>query len=169
MVGEGPLGIAAPQPTVGLKRIMNKDALKTALARFVLEMERQADFTHEAEDRPLYNRFLAIAAVIIAKIEQEQPIGGDISTTERLFGNTWFRDKEAYTRIYTEWDIFKGLFTQSIHGMTVNERLFTLGLFEEFDRAVAKQDVPHMRAVLSKCILGDDNVEAIIRQQLRKG
>ncbi len=148
---------------------MNKDALTTALARFISEMERQAGSTHEAEDRPLYDKFLAKAAVIIANVEQDQPIGDDVATTERLFGHTWFKDKDAYTRIYTEWDTFKGLLRQSIHGMTVNERLSSLGLLEEFDEAVAKHDEPRLRAVLFKCFLSDDNVEAIIRQHLKKG
>ena len=148
---------------------MNKDALKTALARFISATEQHAGSTNEAEDRPLYDNLLAKAAVIMAKLEQDQPIDDDVGTTERLFGHTWFKDEEAYTRIYTEWDTFKGLLTQSIHGMTVNERLFLLGLLEEFDEAVAEQDEPRLRAVLFKCLLDEDNVEATIKQQLKKG
>ena len=147
---------------------MNKNAITTALARFISELARQASSTHEAEDRPLYDKFLAKAAIIMAKVERNQPIGEDISTTERLFGHTWFKDEEAYTRIYEEWDTFKGLLTQSIHGMTVNERLFNLGLLKEFDEAVTKCNEPRLRAVLFKCFLSADNVEAIIRQQLKK-
>ena len=147
---------------------MNKDALTTALARFISEMDRQAGSTQEAADRPLYDKFLAKAAIIIAKVEQDEPIGDDVAATERLFGHTWFRDEDAYTRIYAEWDMFKGLLTQSIHGMTVNERLFSLGLLEEFDRAVAKRDEPRLRAVLFKCFLSEENVAAIIKQQLKK-
>lgn len=148
---------------------MNKDALITALARFISEMERQAGSTHEAEDRPLYDKFLAKAAVIMAKVEQDQAVGDDVATTERLFGHTWFKDEEAYTLIYTEWDTFKGLLTQSIRGMTVNERLFSLGLLEEFYEAVVERDAPRQRAILFKCFLRDDNVEAIIKRQLKKG
>jgi hypothetical protein len=154
---------------VGSERMMNKDALTTALAHFISEMERQAGSTHEAEDRSLYDKFLAKAGVIMAKVEQDQPIGDDVATTERMFGHTWFKDEDAYTRIYAEWDTFKRLLTQSLHGMTVNERLFSLGLLEEFDKAVAKHDESRLRAVLFKCYLDDDNVEAIIRQQLKEG
>lgn len=148
---------------------MNKDALTTALARFISEMEQQAGSTNEAEDRPLYEKFLDKAAIIVAKVEQDKPVGDDVATMERLFGHTWFKDEDAYTRIYNEWDTFKGLLTQSIHGMTVNERLFNLGLLEELDEAVAKHDEPRLRGVLFKCFLSDDNVEAIIKQQLKKG
>jgi hypothetical protein len=146
---------------------MNKDALTTALARFISEMEQQAGSAHEAEDRPLYDKFLAKTAIIVAKVEQEKPIGDDLATMERLFGHTWFKDEDAYTRIYTKWDTFKGLLTQSIHGMTINERLFSLGLLDEFDEAVAKHDEPRLRGVLFKCFLTNDNVEAIIRQQMQ--
>jgi len=83
--------------------------------------------------------------------------------------HTWFKDEDAYTRIYAEWDTFKGLLTQSIHGMTVNERLFSLGLLEEFDKLLPSMTKPRLRAVLFKCFLDDDNVEAIIRQQLKEG
>jgi hypothetical protein len=148
---------------------MNRDSLTTALVRLISEMEQQAGSTHEAEDRPLYDKFLAKAAIIVAKVVQDQPIGDEVATMERLFGHTWFKDEKAYTRIYEEWDTFKGLLTQSIHGMTVNERLFSLGLLDEFDKAVAKHDEPHLRAVLFKCFLSNDNVEAIIKQQLKKG
>jgi len=147
----------------------NKDALTTALARFISEMDRQAGSTHEAEDRPLYDKFLAKAGTIMAKVVQDQPISDDMATIERLFGHTWFKDEDAYTRIYAEWDTFNGLLTQSIHGMTVNERLFSLGLLEEFDKAVAKHDESRLRAILFKCCLDDDNVETIIRQQLKEG
>ena len=54
------------------------------------------------------------------------------------------------TKAYEAWDSFKELLVRSIHGMKVNERLFNLGLFDEFDKAVAKQDQPRLRAVLFK-------------------
>jgi hypothetical protein len=88
---------------------------------------------------------------------------------ERLFGNTWFRDEVAYKRTYTEWDIFKVLVAQSIHGMTVNERLFSLGLFEEFNEAVARQDESRLRGVLLKCFVNEYDVEIIVRQKIKKG
>ena len=53
--------------------------------------------------------------------------------------------------------------------MTVNERLFSLGLLQEYDQAVSERDEPRLRGVLFKCFLGDANVEAIIKQQLKKG
>lgn len=37
---------------------------------------------------------------------------------------------------------------QSVNGMTVNERLFRYGLFEQFDAAARAKDVPAMVQVL---------------------
>lgn len=88
---------------------MNKDAVRAALATFISELSRQAEATHEACDRPLYEKFLAAAAVIIARVEQGEPIADDVDTMERLFGNTWFEDEKAYDQIYSQWDTFKGL------------------------------------------------------------
>jgi hypothetical protein len=148
---------------------MNKDALRTALAHFISEVERQANSTHEANDRPLYDKFLSKSAIIMTKVEQNEPIGDYVSIMERLFGNTWFNDENAYTQIYSEWDLFKSLLEQeqSIHAMTVNERLYSLGLFEEFDTAVAVGDMPRLRALLSKCFLDNDDIETIIKQEIK--
>jgi hypothetical protein len=146
--------------------MMNKDALITALARFISEMERQADSTHEANDRPLYDKFLATAAIIMARVEQNEPIDSHVCNMDRLFGYSWFNDENAYNQIYSKWDTFKGLLNQSIQGMTVNERLFNLGLFDEFDAAVDVGDVPRLRAVLSKCFLDRENIETIIKQKI---
>lgn len=147
---------------------MNNAAQISALSRFILEVKRQQDEAHYAEDRRIYEMYLAQAAIILAKVAEQQGIGDDISTMERLFGNTWIKDSSAYTKAYAAWDDFKGLISQSIHGMTVNERLFTLGLLGEFDKAVEKQSEDRLKTVLSKCFLTQENIRAIIDQQLRR-
>jgi hypothetical protein len=129
---------------------MNKDSLTTALARFVTEAKHLLEETHEAEDRHIYEMYLAHAGVILDRIVQDQAIGNDIDTMERLFGHTWLKDTIAYAKEYATWDEFKRLLTDSIHGMTVNERLYTLGLIEEFDNAIKQKDNAKLRAVLTK-------------------
>ena len=147
---------------------MNKYALTTAISRFILELERLAKATHKAEDRLLYETFLARASVIIAKVVQDQPIGDDIVSMDRMYGNTWFRDDDAFKKAYSEWDTFKGLLTQSIYGMTVNERLFTLDLVDEFDDAVARGDESRARGILLKCFLDVHDIDAIIERHFEK-
>ena len=69
---------------------------------------------------------------------------------------------------YSAWDRFKELLVKSIHGMTVNERLFNLGLLEEFDGATAKRDKSKLRSILAKCFLSEQNIQAIIEKELGK-
>ena len=64
---------------------MNKDSLTTALARFILKLEQHARSTHAAEDRPLYGKFLARAAIIMAKILEDKPIADDIDSLRSGF------------------------------------------------------------------------------------
>ena len=99
--------------------------------------------------------------MILAKVIQDKGIGNDVETMERLFGHTWLKDGTAYAKAYAAWDEFKKLLTQSIHGMTVNDRLFTLGLVDEFDKAVRQKDKSRLRAILSKCFLEEANIRML--------
>jgi len=146
---------------------MNKNAQTTALADFISEVRRLNADTHEAEDRQIYGRYLSEAATILAKVIRDEPIGDDVASMDRLFGNTWLKDDQAYRQAYTAWDRYKGLLIQSIQGMTVNERLFSLGLLDEFDSAASQGDESHLRAILCKCFLGEDNIQKIIDTHLK--
>lgn len=146
---------------------MNKDSLITAISRFIMEAKRLQDETHEAEDRHIYEMYLAQAGVILAKVTQDRGIGNDIDIMDHLFGNTWLKDGNEYAKAYSTWDEFKGLLTQSIHGMTVNERLSTLGLLDEFDKAVERRSEDRLKVVLSKCFLTQDTIREIIDRKLK--
>ena len=52
--------------------------------------------------------------------------------------------------------------------MTVNERLFALGLLKEFEDAVAKQDGLHMRSILRKCFIDNKSIQAIVDKHIGK-
>ena len=62
---------------------------------------------------------------------------------------------------------------QELQGMTVNERLFALGLFEEFDKAAKARDKKAMIDILKSCSMNDDQCEetseAILRDPKRYG
>jgi len=138
----------------------------SALSELILVIQGLSAETQEAEDRSIYVKYLSQVAIILAKVVQGRPIGEDVVTMERLFGNTWLKDDNAYSAAYSVWDRFKELLVKSIHGMTVNERLFNLGLLEDFDEAFAKRDKMKLRRVLSKCFLSEQNIEAIIENEL---
>ena len=53
---------------------------------------------------------------------------------------------------------------RNIGSMTVNERLWHLGLMDEFDACVKRGDRKGVRAILRRCTLSDDNVERIVEK-----
>ena len=61
----------------------------------------------------------------------------------------------------------KDLSPDELAGMTVNERLYATEQFEAFDAAVSARDEDRLREVLKRLHIGEENVEAIIRSQLK--
>lgn len=55
------------------------------------------------------------------------------STIERFFGHSWIESEKAYDHLYKLWSSFNTSAIGNIGGMTMNERLFWFGLFEQFD------------------------------------
>jgi hypothetical protein len=54
-----------------------------------------------------------------------------------------------------------------LDGMTVNERLFTLGLLDRFDAAVRARDREVMTDLLAQCAISRLDAEAIAETVLR--
>jgi hypothetical protein len=75
---------------------MNKNSnLKKELSTYILELNKAAQITKRSEDRPLYEKYLASAAVILALAErgaEKEIIENEILAHERLWGNTWLVD-----------------------------------------------------------------------------
>ena len=49
-------------------------------------------------------------------------------------------------------------------GMTVNERLYTSGLIDEFDRAVEQQDANEIRKILKIVELSEESITPILKK-----
>lgn len=49
-------------------------------------------------------------------------------------------------------------------GMTVNERLYVSGLFEEFDKAVEEKRLEDVIRILKDIELGEESIEPILEQ-----
>ena len=147
--------------------IMKNDEKTAALSNLVLLIRKKHDNPEYAEDRSVYDSYMAYAAIILAKAVQEAPLQEDIDSMERVFGRTWLKSEESYREIYQAWDKFKKLLTQSIQGMTVNERLFTLGLLEEYDNAAMSKDKNSLCRILRKCLLSEENIQAIINREFK--
>ena len=58
---------------------------------------------------------------------------------DRYIGNTWIADGAIHSQVYKMWSDFRAAAIQVIGGMTMNERLFTFGLFTEFDSASTEE------------------------------
>jgi len=53
-----------------------------------------------------------------------------------------------------------------IDGMTVNERLYHLNLFNKYDIAIAEKDEEKLREILVKCHLDEKNISAIVTAKI---
>lgn len=83
--------------------------MKKELAEYVLKLNEAAQSTKRAEDRPLYEKYLAHAAVILALAERgakKETIQKEVQTHERLWGNTWLVD-DAYKNPSNAWQKVK--------------------------------------------------------------
>ena len=83
--------------------------IKTEIAKYILSLSAAASMTHRAEDRSLYEKYLADAAVILALAETEAPstsMREAIQSHERLWGNTWLVD-DSYKGPSAAWQKVK--------------------------------------------------------------
>lgn len=49
-------------------------------------------------------------------------------------------------------------------GMTVNERLYASGLFEEFDKAIEEKKIKEVRRILKDVELSDEAIKPILER-----
>tara|TARA_R110002072_G_C7926568_1_gene531386 strand:- start:1598 stop:1945 length:348 start_codon:yes stop_codon:yes gene_type:complete len=72
------------------------------------------------------------------------------STIERFIGTTWIKEDEHHEQVYQLWSAFRDENIRLIQGMTMNERLFSFGLFERYDDCRTKLE----KDVIYKKLLG---------------
>jgi hypothetical protein len=83
-------------------------SLEIKLAKYVLALEECLATTHRAEDRALYERYLADAAGILASCTMKEATSAMVSrieSHERLWGTTWLRD-DVYRKAAAAWAEF---------------------------------------------------------------
>ena len=85
--------------------------MKTELADYILCLSESLNHTHQANDRPLYEKYLADAAVLLALVERGVTVKKlrlRVQNHERLLSNTWLvGDRHKY--IFEAWKKFKAL------------------------------------------------------------
>ena len=50
-------------------------------------------------------------------------------------GNVWFKSEEEQNKFYANWQTFKSDAIHALGGLTVNERLYWFGLFDQWDQS----------------------------------
>ncbi len=85
--------------------------MKKELAAYILKLNEAVQSTKRAEDRPLYEKYLASAAVILALVEsgaRKNIVEEEVQAHERLWGNTWLVD-DAYKIPSDAWQKVKAI------------------------------------------------------------
>ena len=85
--------------------------MKAALADYILCLSHCLAHTKQANDRPLYERYLADAAVLLALLERGVGAGElsrRVEGHERLLSDTWPIGDE-HQAIFEGWNKFKAL------------------------------------------------------------
>jgi len=80
--------------------------MEQAIASYILKLKAAAEATRQAEDRPLYERFLACSAVLLALVingTERARIVSEVEAHERLWGSSWLED-EARNAPIAAWD-----------------------------------------------------------------
>lgn len=83
--------------------------MKAEIAQYILCLRSSASMTNRAEDRSLYEKYLADAAVLLALVETEAPITSirdAVLSHERLRGITWVVD-DTYKEPSAAWQKVK--------------------------------------------------------------
>jgi hypothetical protein len=60
-----------------------------------------------------------------------------VAAVERYVGTTWIASEAEHERVYGTWTRFRDGVISRIEGMTMNERLYHLSLFDRFDGSKA--------------------------------
>ncbi len=84
------------------------DAKQAALADYILLLSESLEHTHHANDRPLYQAYLADAAVILALLVRgadTKQVHSHIKDHGRLWGQTWLVGPE-HVAIGKAWETF---------------------------------------------------------------
>jgi hypothetical protein len=91
-----------------------------------------------AEIRPLTADDARLRDLFIARLDgwiiDEVTVERLLDDLNRILGNVWFSAPEVHTAVFQALEDFAKE-VRGISGMTVNERLFTFGLLDAWDRA----------------------------------
>lgn len=140
-----------------------------SLDNCILKIEHGIGHTKQAEDRAVGQKFLAALAPVLATLEVGTVTLDQLKNIERLFDQSWLKDEGPLGTYCGDWEIFSDQCRRMIlGGMTVNERLFALGLLDESDRLAEARNWNGLRSVLQQVYLSPENIEQIVKTRRKK-
>jgi len=140
-----------------------------ALANCILKIEHGVRHSNRPEDRLLGEKLLAYLAPVLASAELSQVDFDQLKGFERLIGHSFLIDPKPFGTFYDDWKAYKEQCERMLcGGMTVNERLFSLGLLDDFESCEANRDWTKMEQILRQAHIDVKNIEAIIESHKKK-
>ena len=141
-----------------------------SLANCILKIDRGVRASRRPEDRVLGEKWLAYLSPVLANSLMSRIDFESIQGFERLVGHSFLIDPDPFGSFYDDWKNYREQCErQLVAGMTVNERLFALGLSNEFDQFAAAKEWDECRAILRKAYLDHTNIEPIIDNRKKRG
>ena len=140
------------------------------LANTIQLLERGIEESNRPEDRKLATNYLAALAPVLASAVIGDDILPRLKDIERLFGHTWLIDQTPFENAFSSWQKFRNEYERfALGGMTVNERLYALGILDEYDRAVTEGNIEALENILRQARVDDDSIRKIIDNQTKNG
>lgn len=116
----------------------------------------------EEEDRATFGLYLQHVDDLLTRIAGGDPIEDRVLSIERLFGHTWVVDAIAYDELYGLWRDLREQLSRLLGGMTVIERLWALGLLDQFDGSCSLGRWSDAAHCLRAAEVGADDISAIL-------
>jgi hypothetical protein len=89
----------------------------------------------------------------------------ECEAVDRLLAPDRFSDPAAFDDAIEKWREFRTDYAKFVFGgMTVNERLFTAGTLEAFDRACAARDDDEVRRLLRDVLVDEPSIDQIVER-----
>jgi len=130
----------------------------------VYKIGHALETTKNANDRPILNKLLASAGYLLSIIELKKELKYSISIFEKTISDLWIENEGQFNDIYDNWKYFKEEFNKELSGMTVNERISFLGLFDEFDKNISLKNIDGLRHILNQINITEENINQIIKK-----
>lgn len=141
-----------------------------ALSNCILKIEHGIRHSNRPEDRILGEKFLAYLAPVLASSELSCVQIEQLNGFERLVGHSFLVDPRPFGTFYDDWKEYKDQCERMLClGMTANERIYSLGLLDDFDKSSRNRDWSAMAEILHRAHFESKEIEGIIKSQKNNG